>query len=308
MRIVPVVIGAALCVGSALAQEIHIPFSPPASAIYDVEETRTRISSAPGGANGTAVVRATLEIRGSGAPYQAMWTTNRIEAGGARIDAHSPGAAALLIGVPMQLTLDERGAPVAIQDWAGLRQRVFRLLEENTPQSERTGEWRQAHQAAERMFASMKPETAAQTLFPDVAVMSLCQGLRLEIGKSLQSDALTPNVLGGPPFRTIVTYELQSVDRQAGLGRILYTSAVDPQSMIASLRPTIERVVRETGRDMAEVERELAGATVTHNTRAQCVVDLGTGVTQLVTHRVTVDTGTQGLSTDQRAIMITRRP
>jgi hypothetical protein len=308
MRIIAGVIGAGLCVGSAFAQEIDSPFSPPATAVYDIEETRTRTSSEQRTANGTGIVRATLEIRGSDAPYQATWTTNSVDAGGVHLDARSPGAAALLIGVPMQLTLNESGAPLAIQDWDGLRQRVFRLLAENTPKNERTAEWRQAHQTAERMFAAMKPETAAQTLFADVAVMSLCQGVRLEIGKPLRSDAMMPNALGGPPIRAIITYELLSADRQAGVARILYTSTLDPPSATASIRSSMERITRETGRDVAAVEREWEGVTVTHNTSAECVVDLKTGVTQRITHRVESQWGPQGAQTDQRAVVITRRP
>lgn len=286
---------------------VEIPFAPDALATFAVEEVRTRTSTDQRGPNGIGRVSATLEIVGGAPPYQAIWTTHRVEAGGQVIDGSQPGAANLLIGMPVSITLDESGAPQAIADWEGLRQRVFHALRDITPENERTAEWQRAIEATERMFASMNPNTAAQTMFPDISIMSLCQHTGLTIGQPLRSETMTPNVLGGPPIRTSVSYELQQVDRSAGLAKILFTSSLDPASAMASMRETVERVTRETGRDPAAVAAEFEGVTLNHDARAECSVDLQTGVTRSVTHRVTVSMGAAGRRTDERIITISPR-
>jgi hypothetical protein len=308
MRIGLAVFAAVYWISSAAAQPIAIPFAPPVPLVYDIEETRTRTSSEPNRASGTAQIRATLEFGGAASSsVRAIWTTESVEAGGERIDRNSPGAASMLVGVPIGLRLDASGAPEAIEDWAGLRVRVLQAIEANTPESQRTDEWRRGHEAAANMFASMDDMVAARTFLPEVTILSLCQDTGLVPGEVLRSETLTPSPLGGAPIRTFASYELQSVDRDAGEARILFLSAFDPQSAAASMRESAERIARETGRDAAAVQREFEGFTLTHNARAECVVDLATGVTRSVTYSVEVTSGPQQRQTDQRAIRLRRR-
>lgn len=309
MRTIVILVAAAFWASASWAQEraVEIPFAPGARAVFDIREVRTRTSTDQSGPNGEGRVQATLQILGAGAPYSATWTTNSVEADGVIVNDRTPGAASFLIGVPIALTLDESGAPLVISDWDGLRQRIFQAVREMTPEGERTDEWLRATQATERMFNSMNPTTAAQQLLPDISIISLCQHTGLTIGEPLRSETQTANVLGGPPIQTSVSFELRSVDRQAGTANIEFTSSLDPASVTASMRETMERVLRETGRDRAEVMAEFEGVTLRHNTRADCVVDLQTGVTRSVTHNVSISMGAAGTRSDRRVITVTRR-
>ncbi len=309
MRIGLILLAAACWASVAWAQEraVEIPFAPGESAVFDIREVRTRTSTDQGGPNGESRIQATLQVGGAGAPYNATWTTNSVEADGIVVNGRTPGAASLLIGVPVALTLDDSGTPMAISDWDGLRQRIFQAVREMTPEDERTGEWLRTTQATERMFSSRSPATAAQQFFPAITIMSLCQHKGLAIGEPLRSETQTANVLGGPPIQTSVAFELQSVDRQAGTANIIFTSSLDPASAMSSMRETMERVLRETGRDRAEVMAEFEGVTLDHSTRAECVVDLQTGVTRTVTHNVSISMGVPGARSDRRVITVTRR-
>jgi hypothetical protein len=301
---------ALMCASIAHAQNgpVEIPFAPPEHTVLEIQEVRTRTSTDARGPNGGGRVTATLEIDGGEPPYTAMWTTTRVEANGQVIVQGSPGAAQLLVGMPIGLDLAENGSPSAVQNWPELQRRVMSVVTELTPTAERTEEWRRAHEATERLFASMSPSDAARLLFQDVGIMALCQHTGLTLNQPLQSETMTPNPLGGSPIRTLVTYELTSVNQNAGVAHVVYSSAFDPISVAASVREMIERMTRETGRTLSAEELESQRSmTLVHNARAECVVDLRTGVARSIVYDTTIDMGSQGRRTDRRELTITPR-
>lgn len=274
--------------------------------MLEVQEVRARTSTDPRGPNGAGTITATLQIDGGEPPFTAIWTTTRVEAGGQVIVPGSPAAAQLLVGVPVSLDLAEDGSPIAVQSWPEFRQRLMGVVVDLTPEAERTEEWRRGIEAAERMFASMSSSDAARLLFQDVGIMALCQHTGLVVGTQLNSETMTPNPLGGSPIRTLVTYELVGVDQGSGVARVVYSSAFDPESVAASVREMIERVTRETGRPLTAEELESQrNMTLTHNARAECVVDLETGIARSVVYDVSIDMGSQGRRTDRRELTIT---
>jgi hypothetical protein len=210
---------------------IEVPFAPPTSIFLDIHETRTRTSTDERRPNGVGQVSATLEINGGDPPYGAIWTTTRVEVGGQVIVPGSPGAAQLLVGMPVGLELGEDGSPIAVRDWTEFRERVVRAVSELTPPPERTEQWRRAIEATEWLFASMNESNAARLLVQDVGMMALCQHTGLAIGEPLRSESTTPNPLGGSPIRTLVSYELVQVDQSARVARLIFNSAYDPESV-----------------------------------------------------------------------------
>lgn len=298
------------CASTALAQSapVEIPFDPPNRTVLDIQEVRTRTSTDARGPNGGGRVAAILEINGGVSPYVASWTTTRVEANGQVIVQSSPGAAQLLVGMPVGLELAEDGSPSAVLNWADFQQRVIGAVTELTPQSERTEEWRRATEATQRLFASMSAGDAARLLFQDVGIMAICQHTGLAVGQPLHSETMTPNPLGGSPIRTLVTYELVGVDESAGSARIVFSSAFDPESVAASVREMIQRAMRETGRTPTDEELESQrNMTLSQNARAECVVDLNTGIARSIVYDVSIDMGSQGRRTDRRELTITPR-
>ena len=297
-----------MCVSTAHAQTVEIPFNPSDRTVLDIQETRTRTSSDPRGPNGTGNITATLEISGRRPPYAATWTTTEVRANGEVITQGSPGAAQLLVGMPIGLDLAEDGSPSAVRNWPEFQQRVVAAVTELTPPAERTEEWRRATEATQRVFASMSASDAARLLFQDVGIMALCQHTGLTMGEPVRSETMTPNPLGGSPIRTLVTYELVSVDRAAGVARIAFSSSFDPESAAASIREMVERMTRETGRPLTAEELESQRSmTVAQTARADCTVDLRTGIARSVVYDVSIEAGPQGRRTDRRELTITPR-
>jgi len=299
-----------MCASLAHAQSapVEIPFAPSEQTVLDIQEARTRTSTDARGPNGAGRVTAILEINGGEPPFTATWTTTSVEANGQVIAQGSPGAAQLLVGMPIGLDLAEDGSPSAVQDWPDVRQRVMSVVTELTPAAERTEEWRRANEATQRLFASMSPSDAARLLFQDVGIMALCQHTGLTLNQPLQSETMTPNPLGGSPIRTLVTFELTGVDQDAGVAHIVYSSAFDPESVTASVREMIERMTRETGRTLTTEELESQrNITLVHNARAECVVDLRTGIARSIVYDTAIDMGSQGRRADRRELTITPR-
>lgn len=289
----------------AFAQElVDLPFSPATPSTFVVESVQARTSNNPQRPSRAGRTRATLELRRGSTGFEAIWTTVSIEAGGHTMTSSTPGAAALFVGVPLTLKLDQAGAPQTVVDWEGLRARIFAVLQSATPEAERTSDWHRANETVERMFASMDPATAAQTIFPDISILSICQETSLRVGETQSFEGETPSVFGGSPIPTVAQYELQAIDRTAGVATIIYDSSLEPEAAAASFRMAMERIARETGRDPAAGQPEFAGGTLAHTTRAECSVDLATGVTRSVTHTVTAVFGGDS-STDRRVITLT---
>jgi|GEM_PF-5084295 len=298
------------CASTAHAQTapVEIPFSPQERTVLEIQNVRTRTSTDARGPNGSGRVTATLEINGEESPYAAIWTTTRVEANGQVIVQNSPGAAQLLVGMPVGLELAENGSPSAVQNWAEFQRHVIAAVTELTPAAERTEQWRRATEATQRLFASMSASDAARLLFQDVGIMALCQHTGLVVEQPLHSETMTPNPLGGSPIRTLVTYELTSVDQNAGLAHIVFSSTFDPESVAASVLEMIERATRETGRTLTDEELESQrNLTLSQNARAECVVDMNTGIARSVVYDVSIDMGSQGRRTDWRELTITSR-
>jgi len=283
---------------------VEIPFSPSANSGWQITETRTRVARGEGqDSTRTATTRGTLTINAASQHgFGASWIVDQIDAAG-MVVTNEPE---LLVGLTMRVTLDEAGAPTAVEDWPGLRQRIMRAVEELTPAAERTQEWRRGVTAMDGLMAQWGAGHAAQLLVPSVAVMSICQGTGLIIGEPVSAVSQLPNALGGPPIDATETLTLTSVDRTAGVARLTYLRQLDPESATIAIRESLINLARQSGRPVAEIEQTFANMSLTHDTRAECVVDLRTGVTRSVTHEVVVSMG-PAYRSDRREISVVAR-
>lgn len=293
-------------VTAAFAEPIDIPFSPGAVTL-DIVEVRTRTSTDQRGPTGAGRITAILAISGDDNARRGTWTTTSVQANGQTITANSPGAAELLIGFPMTMELGEDGAPVSIADWPALRARVLDTLTNLTPEAERTEQWRRGNEAARRVFESMSASDAARLLAGEVGILALCQHTSLPLNESLQSETMTPNPLGGPPIRTLVTYRLTNVDREAGRARISVSTALDPASATESIRQLMAQLSRETGRALPDDDESMDDFRLEQTTQTECDVDLATGIARSVTYLVSVRSGPANQRTDRRELTITPR-
>lgn len=279
MRTIGTAFMAALLTSAALAQEVvEIPFAPQPGA-YVIDETRTRTFTENGQTRTSGgQVRSRLELRTSGAPISAVWTTLSADPRAIVID-NGGADPTLLTGEAIALTLDESGAPNGMSDWGGVRRRMFQIM----LRGERDPFWRRAYEATERMMAGWGSETAAPTLFETLGAMSACHNTGLAIGEPLVVDVPIPTALGGPPVTTRAIWELQAVDRQAGTARILHTRSPDLASANASAAESVE------GLEMLPSDR---GQRINSaSQRVECVVDLRSGMVRSLTLEVRMSLG-----------------
>ncbi|HYD86379.1 MAG TPA: hypothetical protein VEA80_02790 [Vitreimonas sp.] len=296
----------ALSSGAAFAQSAptDIPFAPAANSAWNVTEVRTRVARGEGqDQTNVATTRGTLAI-GARTPdgFDAIWTMNRIEAAGVTITDEPQ----LLIGVDMRLSLDEVGTPVSVQDWPRFRQNIFSTVEAITPPAERTEGWRRSMTALQNLMAQWEASHAAQLLASSIAVMSICQGTGLRVGEPVSASTHLPNALGGPPIAATESLTLDSVDGAAGVARLTYSRALNPESATVAIREALVNLASQGGHSAEEIERMFDGMTLIHDTRAECVVDLATGVTRSVTHEIEVTMG-PAYRSDRREITVSAR-
>jgi hypothetical protein len=306
MRTIFAVICAIACAGSAFAQSgsTEIPFAPSAGSEWNITEVRTRTGRGEGrDETKVATTRGTLTlIDRTRDGFRANWILNQINADGVTVTDEPQ----LLIGLNMGLMLDEAGAPVSVDEWPALRAQIFAAMEDITPAAERTESWRRSIATIENLMSQWAPAHAAQMLVPGIAVMSICQGTDLNVGEPVTATTRMPNALGGPPIDATESLTLVSMDRNVGVARLVYTRGLDPESATASIRQTLVNLARDSGRPVEEIEQMFANMTMTHDTRAECVVDLVTGVTRSATHEVIVTMGPVSRS-DRREITVAAR-
>jgi len=289
----------------AEGEPVHIRFAPGAGSLWHLTEVRTRTSRGEGPESITvATSNGTLTIHTASAQtFDASWVLDSIETRGVLV-RNEPS---YFIGLPMNLRLDEVGAPIFIEDWSGLRRRTIEAVIQITPEAERTPEWRRGVEGFENIMAGWSESHAAQLFAPLVAHMSLCHETRLRIGETVSGEAQLPNPLGGPPMAATESYLLEEIDRSNGVARLVYTRALDPESATASIRESLILLARQSGRSTEELEREFAGLTITHDSRAECIVDLATGVTTSLVHEVRVGFG-PAVRIDRREITVRAAP
>lgn len=284
---------------AAFAQDtVPIMFDPGANTTWRVEEVRTRTNSAQADRNVSGTTRATLRIgAASGQGYAASWTTDEIEVGG---QVERGQNFSQFVGTPFQMQLDVAGAPISLDDWPATLARIMSAVEEING-----GGDPEAHAAVERMMAAWSPAQAAQVLMQTVSVISVCQHTNLTIGETIEAETLVANPFGGEAILATERLELVSVDRAGNSARLRYSRSLDPASATRAIVAGLRNLVRDAGQASEEALAQFEGATLTHDTVADCDVDLRTGMVRSVLYDARVQMA-GAVQTDRREIRVTR--
>lgn len=297
MRIAIAAVAALLFSGVARAQEVtEIPFAPGANSTWRVEETRVRTNTSDAARNRDSVTRATWRIGAETEEgYTATWTTEEVRAEGVVERGENFPQ---FVGALMSIELDFAGAPSNVEDWPGTRRRIMQAVADISDDDDPA-----AFAAVERMMAGWTPAQAAQILLQTLSVMSTCHHTGLAVGAPLEAETLVANPFGGEGIAGTERLELLSVDRATNTARLRYTRSLDPASATRAIMTGLRNMAREAGNE-AQME-EIEGMSLTHDTRADCEVDLQTGVTRTLIHDVRV-TVADVVQTDRREIRVER--
>jgi hypothetical protein len=273
---------------SAGSERVPLPVRPQVGQVWIVDMDREKTSTKNGKSkSGSAKIIGRIEITSvSETGYDITWTTRSVTAGGVTL-GNGDINQDFLIGVPLGVRLDIDGTPLELKDWDNIRENLIAIIDKvvKEPIDEK------ARTLAADMFRGWDANLAAQVLLKEVAALSICQGTELAVGTPHLSENVVPNPLGGSPIDGTSTYTLLSVDEATGLARLGFKNQLDPESATRSIKETLERVAAQTGRDPAEVNKELGDLKLISETTADCTIDVATGFTTSVDYETRISFG-----------------
>lgn len=225
--------------------------------------------------------------------FEARWTTELVAFDGVAIDRPHQWAADLLVRVPIRFESDEDGLPIRIEDKASVVEAILESdvhPDSDTAVSERVREF----------LAGLSDKAAAQVFLKPVSYMAICQGTALEPGELVESQSQIPSPWGSGSIVTDVTYELISIDREAGEAMVQYRSRYNPDS----LRQVLAQAASKIAPDDENLARQFREARFAREDRADCVVDTDTGWVQKMTFVTSISAGARILQSETYEINV----
>ncbi|MDJ0909304.1 MAG: hypothetical protein QNI99_08915 [Woeseiaceae bacterium] len=204
--------------------------------------------------------------------FAATWTTQSVEVDGYLIDANSPEAADILLGVPIKYVASLDGAPIRISD----RDRLLETML-NGPLFAQQPE--EATESLRALMNSMSDDSLAALFLQVPTYMSLCQGMRLIPGEPFEYTAEVQSPVGGEPADAVVSYMLETFDRQSGQAHIEYRSELDPEGAKQMVLTLLEQIDTGFEPDQSEID----AVTIERKDTASCDIDIESGWVESMT-------------------------
>ncbi len=216
---------------------------------------------------------------------QLTLTPRSAEAPGA-----APGAPDLqsLMGGAVVLDVDETLAPLRVRNWDEVRQGLEKAMESATPEPAVRAE-------VKGLIGRLSAEAAGQAVSPGWSLVSLGQGVNLEVGEESSYEDSLPNPLGGPPIASVGTFKLESYDKGGGRAVVLWNQTLDPKSASESIAEAVQAMTERLAPEKAEEARKaLAGARITREDACRYEIDIPTGLAFSTTCTITMANTVQG--------------
>jgi len=251
-----------------LAAPVELPVDLPDGATWSIESKRVRLDERKDGPRRTETVSR----------YKA---TYHEAAEGGRLTLNSTGGFFLgeLPGglkpegfeLPLELEVDEAMTPTRLVNWPEVRALVYKMLEGQEPR---------VVEGMKSLFDRMSDADAAPMFFPYMSYLGLGQGLALEVGKPLTYEDALPNPLGGPTIKANSVMTLESHDPKARLATVVWTQALDRDSMAQSMRVSVKVLFErmQVPNDPAKLEAAMKDMAMSRNSRCSFVIDEDSGL------------------------------
>lgn len=254
----------------ALAQSVSLDFAPDPGAAWKVSQTSIRTKSKEGSVPTTGTVTGTLRVvEETDEGYLMEWTTDSVAVGNVVVRDMPE----MMVGVPIRFDADESGMPVRVHDAQQILDTSLAMI---------SGQSQDVKDRTRAMFAGMDPETLAEFLLKDAAMIAQCHDYELEIGDDLTAEFETPNALGGPPIKTNYFVKLEDAGSASAPARIRIEQAYDPESAAASIYETMKSLSGKPADDPSLVDGKLPLLNMRSSTL--CHVDLASATTVSVVY------------------------
>lgn len=170
--------------------------------------------------------------------------------------------------IPVEFEVDEGLAPNGVRNPDQVRAAVREMLVKSgaTPQ-----------EIDRRVAANpaILDQTAMALVGRELGLLARAQGSNLRLGLPGYEEDETPNPLGGPMIRSRLIYELESYDAATGRAVVTWRSAMDPDSMRASL---VEAAERAPPARRAEAQAAFAKMRVENERSCRNEIDIPSGL------------------------------
>ncbi|MEO0347223.1 MAG: hypothetical protein AAF229_13345 [Pseudomonadota bacterium] len=192
------------------------------------------------------------------------WQTDSVRVDGVEIDARSPQAADLMIGLPITFIADADLSPKRIFDRPDLMQRLFNaeffVSIDNATRDK-----------MQDFFANMDDASFAELMLKIPRYLSLCQNTALTPGEPVEFETTFSSPMPGVGIDGNGRYAVE-VD-SSGRVSVQYSSSYDPDSVKDFVRAFIAQADMEN----APSEEEIAQLRIERNDIADCDVDRDSG-------------------------------
>jgi len=213
--------------------------------------------------------------------FAATWTTKSVESGGKTIDENSAGAAAYLIGIPLEFSASLDGSPKEIKNSAKIIEDIF-----NSPAIGDVQD-KNALDSVKEMFANMAPDTLAKVLLKAPSFMSICQGTSLRVGELVSYETELANPLNGESLPATGSYLLAAAPSPGENAKIEWRQEVDSEAGKAGLISGIKSLLKQSGADDKALD-QFDGLPLTIAYSAECEVDPSDGWARKIDYRQNV--------------------
>ena len=198
------------------------------------------------------------------------WQTDSVRVDGIEIDARSPQAADLMIGLPITYVASEALEPTRIFDRADLMQRIFNA-------EFFVGIDNAARDQMRDFFAKMDDVSFAQILLKVPGYIAICHDTALIPGEPSEFETSFPSPVPGVTIKGTGRY-LVEVD-SAGQVTVQLSSTYDPDS----IKDMALEMMKQAGAENMPSEEEIAQFKIDRTDITNCDVDRDTGWVQRMT-------------------------
>lgn len=164
---------------------------------------------------------------------------------------------------PLSYIADDSLTPVSIEDWDGVRARLYSLLETGVPGGAGTKARPEAAAALAAIFGQMTPESAAPVFLKEDLMMSRPHNIGLVLNDPLVETSQVAAPIGGTMLEAQQTLNLTKWDEDANSAHVIYSFAPTDESLRNFITVFLPGFLKQMGAPanvISEFEAELKTA------------------------------------------------
>ena len=278
----------AITLAPAMAHALDLPVRLPDGATWTQKSVHSR-NDVRGGASksntATSVIRMTYRQDGPVGLVRQDFISFDVE--GVEGDELKALADQAKLIYPAVIEVDETLRPSRVRDWDRVREIILAAIGAGVTDP-------RALEAVSANYTKMDDVQAA-ALFREQGLVALGQGTGLELDETHQYEDEIPNILGGPPIKTVGAFRLESIDETKGSAVVTWAQEPDRASLNASLKVSMAAMAaRLAPEQRAQADVLFVGLTLERAEMCRYEIDIPTGLAATTDCTVEIKSGLKG--------------